>query len=241
MRRAALLAGVAAAVVALSVPLAAPAGAVLTHDGLGCGATASVQTEGGKSIYVDGADAEVRLPRRGDVYWAGTVTKPAHRETGSLELRLGFWEVPVGTWGPSANPTDQLRREGSRPLPGFLRVVPPGRYVLTGTHRAAEGSCTGHLTVVVAGSAVSNLAAVAGAGLAALFGLGFVRAGRRSEKRKRGRPIAGAVYGALLGLTVCGVLVAELLVASDNVVVGALPLVLLAGGVVLGAVAPFGA
>jgi hypothetical protein len=231
------LAAAAAAVVLLT---AAPAGAVLAPNPLGCGASASVQSGRGKSQFVDAGDGEVRLPRQGDVYWTGSVATPAHHETGEVSLRLGFWSVSVGHWGASANPTNQVMRQGATVLPTFLRYVPPGRYRVEGVHRATEGRCSGALTVVVAGSGFTTVAAAAATLLAVPFGLGLYRSGRRRPGRRRGRPVRGGALGALLGVTLAGVGLSTFLIPSDSVLVGGLPLILLAAGVALGAVAPFG-
>ena len=237
--RAATAATVVAAATALVVLLApAPARADMDPNPLGCSASASVQNGRGKSQFIDANDGEVRLPRQGDVYWTGSVTKPAHRETGEVRMRLGFWTVTVGSWGTSANPTNQVMRQGATVLPTFLRYVPPGRYRVEGFHRAAEGHCQGAVTVVLAGSRVTTLGAVGAAALAIPFAFGLVRAGRARAGRRRGRPVRGAVMGALLGLTLAGLGLSTYLISSDSVLVGGLPVLLLVAGVALGAFAP---
>jgi len=219
---------------------AAPAGAVVDRNPLGCGASASVQSGRGKSQFVDAGDGEVRLPRQGDVYWTGSVAKPVHHETGAVRMRVGFWSVTVGRWGASANPTNQIMRQGATVLPAFLRYVPPGRYRVEGTHRATEGRCSAALTVVLAGSGFTTVAAVVGTVVAMLLARGLLRSGRPRPGRTRGRPVRGAVMGALLGLTLAALGLTSFLISSDSAVVGGLPLLLLLAGVALGAVAPFG-
>ena len=238
-RRKAAAAVAAALAAAAALFPAAPAEADLAANPLGCAASASVQSGRGKSQFVDSGDGEVRLPRQGDVYWTGSVAKPAHQEAGEVRMRVGFWSVTVGAWGTSPNPANQLMRQGATVLPAFLRYVPPGRYRVEGEHRATEGRCSGAVTVVLAGSAFTTVAALAATLLTVPLGLGLFRAGRPRPGRPRGRPVRGAVMGALLGLTLAGVGLASFLISSDSVLVGGLPLALLLGGIALGAFAPF--
>ncbi len=237
-----------AAALALGAP--APAAAVMDEPNpLGCAASASVQAGRAKSQFVDSGDGEIRLPRRGDVYWTGSVARPARQDTGAVRMRVGFWSVTLGSWGPSADPTGQVVRQGATVVPAFVRYLPPGRYVVEGRHQAAEGRCSGAVTVVLAGSTATTLAAAGGALLAVPLALGLVRSGRRRPGRARaaraaraarGRPIRGAFMGAFLGVALDAVLLTAYLVPSDSLLIGAMPLVLLVAGVVLGAVAPFG-
>ena len=246
-RSPALVAGPAAAAAAALIAAvglalgAGPAAAVMdTPNPLGCAASASVQSGRARSQFVDGGDGEVRLPRQGDVYWTGSVAKAAHKESGEVRLVVGFWSVSLGSWGTSANPSNQVMRQGATTLPAFVRYIPPGRYRVEGEHEAAEGRCSGAVTVVLAGSTTTTVAALGGVLVAALLTIGLLRSGRRRPGRKRGRPIRGAVLGALLGAVVAAVLVSGYLVPSDSVVVGALPITLLVAGIVLGATAPLG-
>lgn len=236
---AAVVVVVAAAIAMLAV--APPAEAELdAPNPLGCAASASVQGGRGKSQFVDATDGEVRLPRQGDVYWSASVAQPAHQESGAVRVRLGFWSVTVGRWGRSENATNQVMRQGATMLPAFVRYVPPGRYRVEGVHEAAEGRCSGAVTVVLAGSGVTTLGSVAATALAVALALGLARAGRRRLGRARGRPVKGAVMGAFLGATLAGVLLSTYLIPSDSLLVGGLPILLLLVGVALGALAPFG-
>jgi hypothetical protein len=146
-----------------------PASARLTSNEIGCDASAEITGGDGRTYQIDAADDEATVPTDGTAAWRGSLGTATHDHSGEVRLEVGpWWDVELGSWGPSANAANETSAEGILDLPTFLGEVPAGRYKLTGFHQGAEGGCAGEMVVEVEETAFSNIA-----GFSGLLGTGF--------------------------------------------------------------------
>ena len=176
------------AVSAMAVLLvAAPAGAEITRDTIGCSGTATVTADDGTAVTVDAAATAVKIPRGDSALWHGEINKVTHDHEGSVDLRLGPVSVNLGTWGPSANKENKGTQDGVKDIPALLRQFPSVKWKLTGYHKGIEGQCEGEMTVEVEGSAASTAAAaVTGLAGTAAAAAGLVSAARPKRSYQAG-------------------------------------------------------
>ncbi len=180
-------AGVVAAVGVLLV--AAPAGAEITRDTIGCSGTATVTADDGSAVTIDTAATSVKIPRGDNAAWHGEINKVTHDHEGSIDIELGPVKINLGKWGPTANNQNEGTKDGVKDIPALLKQFPSAKWKLSGYHKGTEGQCEGELTVEVEGSGASTAAA----GVAGLAGTAAAAAGLVSATRPK-RP-APARYG----------------------------------------------
>lgn len=159
-----------ALVVVAGIGLAAPpAAATLTSDDIGCDASTDITGADGRTYQIDAGDAEATVPTDGTAAWRGSIGTATHDHVGEVKLEVGpWWEIELGSWGPSENASGATSAEGDLELPSFLDEVPAGKYRLTGFHQGAEGGCAGEMVVEIDETPFSNIAGVSG-----LLGTGF--------------------------------------------------------------------
>ncbi len=172
----------AGAVAAIAVLLtAAPAGAEITRDTIGCSGTATVTADDGTVVTVEAAAAAVKIPRGDSALWHGEINKVTHDHEGSIDLELGPLSFNLGRWGPSANKENKGTADGVKDIPALIRQFPSVKWTLTGYHKGIEGQCEGAMTVEVEGSAASTAAAA----VAGLAGTAAAAAGLLSASRPK--------------------------------------------------------
>jgi hypothetical protein len=210
----------------LLIGRAVPAGAELTENTIGCAGSAVVHGDDGSTVSVDAEDAEVTLQdTSGTADYEGSVATVTHHHFGEINLAVGPFDVQVADW-KGKNDTNQSSKSDSYDLPSALSNVPPGTYDLSGFHQGDEGRCAGRMTVKIAGSIVSSPISAASVGLAVLFLVLFL------VGILRGKPVLAALGGLLFGLFGGLDLVFARVIASGNIAVVVLPLVLLLAGAV---------
>ena len=168
----ALLAGAAV------VGLAAPARATFTTNEVGCSGHATITGKNGKTYEVDAKDDEVKVPKDGTAAWQGAVTTVTHNHRGSVQLKLAFWGITLGSWGPSANAGGEPMKKGTKEIPSAVSLVPPGKYVVSGSHRGTEGGCSGNVTVEIEGSIFGSPVGIVSLGGTVLSALGLAVAAK---------------------------------------------------------------
>ena len=166
--------------------LAAPAGAEITRDTIGCSGTATVTADDGTTVAVDAAATAVKIPRGDSALWHGEINKVTHDHEGSIDLELGPISINLGRWGPTGNNQNKGTQDGVKDIPALIRQFPSVKWKLTGYHKGTEGQCEGEMTVEVEGSAASTAAA----GVAGLAGTAAAAAGLVSAARPK-RPYQG--------------------------------------------------
>lgn len=148
---------------------APPATALLTSNEIGCDASTDITGGDGRTYHIDATDEEGNVPADGTAAWRGSLAIATHDHTGEVRLVVGpWWDIVLGSWGPSANAAGEISAQGTLELPSFLEEVPAGRYKLTGFHQGTEGGCAGEMEVELERAAFSNIAGVSG-----LVGTGF--------------------------------------------------------------------
>lgn len=153
---------------------AAPAAAEFTSNDVGCAGSAVI-TDGAKQYTIDAKDTVAKVSAAGTADYQGSVSTVTHHHSGSIRLKVGPAGVTLGSWGPSANASNQSSKAGTKKLPAALGDVPPGKYEVTGQHRGDEGGCAGRMTLDVQAPA-SNPIVLGSLGLTAITGAGFLLA-----------------------------------------------------------------
>ncbi len=161
--------------------LAAPAGAEITRDTIGCSGTATVTADDGTAVTVDAAASAVKIPRGDSALWHGEINKVTHDHEGTVDLKLGPLTINLGTWGPTANSQNKGTQDGVKDLPAIVKGFPSVKWKLTGSHKGLEGQCEGEMTVEVEGTAASTAAAA----VAGLAGTAAAAAGLLSATRPK--------------------------------------------------------
>ena len=156
---------------------ARPAHATFTENEIGCRASAIIRDEDGKTTRVNAQDAKATLPREGTVRWTGSTAEPVHNHSGEIGLDLGLDTVPIESWG-SANNKDETAKSDREEIPAVLKYLPPGKYLIAGSHSGDEGSCAGEIEVTLEGGTIDTVWKVGGVALTVLMGLGLISAGR---------------------------------------------------------------
>ncbi|MGH9226518.1 MAG: hypothetical protein ACRD2W_22650 [Acidimicrobiales bacterium] len=201
--------------------VAAPAAAVFTSNDAGCSAVININHET-RIFTVDATDGEARVPRQGSFNWRGETAQPAHDHSGRVGLRIAFWTIPIASWGPSANPEDEVVATGRRDVPGLFEALPRGKYRIQGAVETAQGRCAGSVVVDVGNGAfdsVVGVMAVAGTPLYAASVVLMTR-GRRLAGQRTIAGFLGLFLGAMLAVDL---LVANLIV-SDSPLLAVLPI-----------------
>jgi hypothetical protein len=92
------------------------------------------------------------MPRSGTVKWQGSTDEAVHNHEGEIGIDLGLGTVPVEEWG-GENEEDETEKRGKKELPDLLKYLPPGTYLVTGSHSGDEGSCAGEIEITLEGDA----------------------------------------------------------------------------------------
>jgi hypothetical protein len=225
-RRAAAVTAVAAiAWAGLAVGFAGPAAATINPPNtIGCAGHAVITKANGTTLTVDATQAKVHVPRSSPkpVVYSGSVTTITHNQHGFVAVVLGPFKIHFYSWA-GKNASNKSSDSGTRKYPAILKNVPPGEYHVSGGHFAAEGSCTGSLTIIVDGSPLSNPA-----GIVALVGSILFLA--LIALALRGHPVLGVIGGLLFGVF----LVADLMLWSISYPTSILLFGLPIAGVVVG-------
>ena len=162
---------------------AAPAGATINQNSLGCQGFAEITPKHGAPITINANQSQAHVPRSAaaPVTYSGSVTTLTHNHHGYVAVTVGPFKIHFYSWS-SANRSNKTSDSGTRKYPSELADVPPGKYKVTGGHFSPEGACTGEMTIIVDGSPLSNpvgIGALVGtvvfAGLVVLAG--FAKAG----------------------------------------------------------------
>ena len=169
---------VTAATGVFAIAGAAPAFAVLDPPNtLGCHATAVIRSKSGNQVRVNATDTKIHLPREGTVAFEGGTLRPLANSHGEVAIKLGFIKVKAGSWD-SPNLRLTIVVAGVKELPKALKYVPPGEYEVTGFATGSTGTCSGHITIVLSGSALSNPIGIAALGGTLLCLVGIAVAAR---------------------------------------------------------------
>ncbi len=174
------------AVIALLL-VAAPAGAEITSDTIGCSGSATVTGDDGSEVTVDVADRSAKIPRGDGALWKAATNRVTHDHAGSVDLELGPLSINLGRWGPTGNDENGSTQEGLKDIPALVRQFPSVKWKVTGFHKGIEGQCKGEVTVEMEGSAASTAAAgVAGLAGTAAAAAGLVQAARPKRPTSAG-------------------------------------------------------
>lgn len=212
---------------------AAPAGATINKNSLGCAGHAVITKTNGQTLTIDASQSEAHVPRRaGRVTYVGSVTTITHNQHGHVAVVLGPFKVNFYTWG-GKNASNKSSDTGSRAYPSVLKDVPPGKYKVTGAHSATEGSCTGSMTIIIDGSPLSNPAGIGALVGTVVFGLVVLFA-------LFGHPILGVIGGLLLGPFVTADLMLWKVSAPTTIILIGLPVLGVIIGLALGVWGPLG-
>ena len=154
----------------------AAAGATPTVINGPCQGSGTFKSTGHK---VDATEAgTVEVPETDDVAWEGSITGVTgdNAYSGKIEVKLPppFGSLSIDSWSGT---TDATANSGVKhyDLPSY---VPKGvEFTVTGSHSQGPASCSGHVTVKLAGSKVNavSIASVVGT---VLTGAGLLFAGR---------------------------------------------------------------
>ena len=156
-----IAAGAVAAGGVLVFPVSA--GAVVSGSGMTCSGNAVITGSDGKTYRIDASDSKADIPRGGSAAYTGQTSPVSHNHGGQIKVQIGPSKVKIYSWS-GKNDSNKPGSAGVREMPD-LKQAPPGKYELTGFHKAAEGSCSGHITLILKGGLVSTTAgkvAVAG-------------------------------------------------------------------------------
>jgi hypothetical protein len=160
----------------------AAAGAVVSGSGLTCKGSAVITGADGKTYTISSDDTKAEIPREGSASYQGSTSPTSHDHHGSVWLEIGPGNVTVWSWS-GKNDSNKPGSAGVVKLPAGLKQAPPGEYRLAGDHSAKEGSCSGHITVVIKGGLLKTTTgkvAVAGTVLSAagMVVAGMAKAGK---------------------------------------------------------------
>ncbi len=155
---------------------AVPAGAEFTENKIGCSGSATI-TDGAKTYRVSADQKEAKVPRKGTAEWQGAIATTTHNHKGEVRLSVAFWDITVGSWGPSPNAANEKSRSGTKKIPSALEQLPAGKYKLSGFHQGDEGRCAGKITVEVEGS-ILNIPGIVSLAGTVLTGAGLAVAGK---------------------------------------------------------------
>lgn len=171
---------------------AAPAGATINKNTIGCAGHAVITKTNGQTLTIDATQSEAHVPRTvGRVMYVGSVTTVTHNQHGHVAVVVGPFKVNFYSWS-GKNTSNKTSDSGSRAYPSVLKDVPPGKYKVTGGHFATEGSCTGEMTIIIDGSPLSNPVGVGALVGTVVFALAVLFA-------LFGHPVIGTIGGILLG------------------------------------------
>jgi hypothetical protein len=211
---------------------AAPARASFTENELGCSASAAI-VDGDKTYRVDASSSTAKVPRQGTANYEGGVETVTHDHFGDITVKVLAFSVKVGDWGPSDNASAITSYNGVKQIPGVFKLVPPGKYAVSGFHQNADGKrCAGHITLDVQGSPFSSpLGSISVIGTLGSL-IGFVWAGR-------GGRYIGGISGFFLGLFAIGDAILFKLANSDATALLALPVLFVIAGIAFAGWGPF--
>jgi len=224
----------AVAIVSMAwVAAAPPAGATINPpNSIGCAGQAIIPVANGKTITINADQSTAHVPRKasGPVTYSGSVKVITHNHNGYVAVVLGPFKIHFYTW-KGANKSNKSSDSGQKKYPKELKDVPPGEYRVTGGHFAPEGSCTGHMTIIVDGGFLSNPAGIVALVGTILFALGLLSS-------LFAHPVIGAISGLLLGLFVVADLMLAAVTYPTTAILIALPVIGLVVGIILGIWAP---
>jgi hypothetical protein len=113
----------------------------------------------------------------GTVRWRGATDEVVHNHNGEIVVDTGLSDIPIDDWG-SANKKNETRKRGTEELPTILKYLPPGTYLVSGSHSGDEGSCAGEIEITLEGGGIDTAWKIGGVGLTVLALLGLISAGR---------------------------------------------------------------
>jgi hypothetical protein len=144
--------------------LAPPAGAVFTENTIGCDGSAVITDDKGVTTNVNASDSTVKVPRKGSASYQGVVGTVTHNHFGEVKMKLAVFDIPLGSWGKSANAGNANKKVGVKKIPAAVEQLPAGKYVVSGFHQGDEGRCAGEVTVDLEGSLLSTPIGIVSAG-----------------------------------------------------------------------------
>jgi hypothetical protein len=154
----------------------AVASTTITEDDIGCSGSADITSDDGEKTHIDAEDAEATVPREGTVRWRGVTDEAVHNHEGEIVVDTGLSDIPIDDWG-SENAKDETEKRGRKQLPEVLKYLPPGTYLVTGSHSGDEGSCAGEIEITLEGGPEVAWKA-GGVVLTVVAGSGLLIAGR---------------------------------------------------------------
>lgn len=175
MRRV-ITASVGSLVVALL--LASPASArIFPPNTAGCSGSATITAKDGTVYKVDSSMITAKVPRDGTAMWQGSTKAVVTDHKGGLGIDLKVFKITPYKWG-AQNAEKVKSKSGTVTLPSAVKLIPPGKYTLTGTHAGKGGSCSGDLILDVQGGWASSPAGPVTAVLTMLSALGMLSAAK---------------------------------------------------------------
>jgi hypothetical protein len=152
-----------------------PAGAVVGGS-LNCQGHATITSNSGQTYEVDAKDSKATIPKDGSIEYTGSTSPISHNHSGHIDLDLGPAKPTIFTWS-GKNATNKPSSTGTKKIPSLMNNLPPGEYLLSGSHSGQEGSCSGHITLVIKGNPLSNPVGIVGVAGTVVFGAGLALAG----------------------------------------------------------------
>ena len=146
--------------------------ATIDHEnGITCHGTGDI----GKT-HIDSNQERAEIPKSGTVRYFGETSPATTNHKGRVLVKGPLGKIELYSWA-SKNESRSPSDTGTKTLPSWIKQLSGVELEVTGRHSGVEGSCDGHITLVVAGGVPAGPAAGATA-LAALSGLGMLAAGR---------------------------------------------------------------
>lgn len=163
-------------VFAFAVAAAQPAGAVFTSNNIGCAGSAVITAKDGTVYNANANDSLIKVPRDGTVAYDGTITTVTHDHSGEIVMKIAMFAVPLGTWGPRHNGSNQAGASGVKDIPSAFAQVPPGKYRISGFHSGNEGRCDGWADIEIAGSPLTSPVGIVAVALTIASAIAFALA-----------------------------------------------------------------
>ena len=182
--------------------------------------------------------------------WDGSVPGTNTNFSGKVEIRIGPAWIEVADWGfpdhDGANLLDERTDRGVYNMDELWDVVPKnvvqGIYEARASHSADGVNCTADFFVKFEGSALGSPVVIVAIVLLVGFLALLVMAGRRGATGSffSGRPVLAGIAAFFLALMIATLLQQFGVWPLDNLTVIALPLAMIAIGLVIAKFAPFG-
>ena len=165
---------------------AAPAGAVFTENTIGCSGSAVLTAKNGTTYNANANATTIKVPRDGSANYQGSITTTTHNHKGEIDLEIGPFKIPVASWGPRPNDSNQNSKDGVKDIPSAFAQIPAGKYRLSGFHEGKEGRCAGWVNAEVTGSPLSTPTGIVALALTVVSGAGLAAAAMASAKKAVG-------------------------------------------------------